>query len=486
MSNTRRIAFNTIIQVIGKVITTVISLFLVAALTRYLGVSGYGQYTTIFAYLQFFAVFADFGFFWFLVREISKPDVDQEKIFNNVITFRSIMAAFIFTLAFFVAFLVPQYHDIRTGIGIIAAASFWQALNGTYVGIFQNRLRMDKAALTDVLGRIVILALVIWQIKMQMPLERILWSYFFGNLVNFVLSGVLGRVYVKFRFAFDFKFWKKIFRESALIFIVSILGIIYFKMDILMLSLLRSSTDVGIYGPSYKVIEILILLPAMFMGNVFPVVTRYIYAKDNRLGNAFQKSFDFLVITGIPIAVGVIFTASRVIEIVAGQEFLSAHTIAPIFGLTANSALALQILVIAVAISFLSHLFGYMIIALGKQTKMILPNVILVIFNIGLNIILIPRFSYIGAAAVTVLTEILVVYLYWRLMHRFIDLKIHWKILPKVILGSMILGLFLFICKNLSLWFLIPAGIGIYLIILYLVKGFSKESVLEIFRPKNI
>ena len=67
MSFTRKIALNTIVQIIGKVLTTLISLVLIAALTRYLGVSGYGQYTTIFAFTQFFAVLADFGFFLFLV-----------------------------------------------------------------------------------------------------------------------------------------------------------------------------------------------------------------------------------------------------------------------------------------------------------------------------------------------------------------------------------------------------------------------------------
>jgi len=477
MSFTRRVAYNTVIQIIGKIITTIISLFLVAALTRYLGVAGYGQYTTIFAFIQFFAVVADFGFFWFLVREISKPEAAQEKIFNNVLTLRTLLAAVVFALAFAVGFLIPQYHEIRLGIGIIAAAWFWQALNGTYVGIFQNRLRMDKAALTDVFGRLVIFGVVLWQINHAASLNQILWSYFLGNLANFLASAWLGRVYLRFRPAFDFRFWREIFRESFLIFLVSILALIYFKNDTLMLSLLKTSTDVGIYGPPYKVVEILILLPAIFMGNVFPVVTHYIYAKDRRLEAAFQKSFDFLIISAVPIAVGIIFIASRVIRIVAGPEFMTASTITPIFGLPATSSLALQILIVAVAISFISHLFGYMIIALGKQTKMIGPNLFLVVFNVGLNLILIPRYSYIGAALATVLTEIVVVYLYFRLMHRFVNLKIHWQILPKVGLGGIILGLVLFVLKPLSLWFLVPIAGLAYLGTLMIIKAVKMEEI---------
>lgn len=485
MSNTRRVAYNTIIQIVGKIITTVISLILVAALTRYLGVSGYGQYTTIFAFTQFFAVIADFGFFWFLVREISKPKANQEKIVSNVLTFRTLMAVVIFLVAFLLGFVIPQYHDFRYGIGIIAAASFWLTLNGTYVGIFQNRLRMDKAALTDVFGRLVILGLVLWLIKTGANLNHLLWAYFFGNMINFFLSAYLGRIYVHFRPAFDFTYWKWIFRETLPIFFVSVLALISFKIDTVMLSLLKSSTDVGIYGPPYKVIEILILIPAIFMGNVFPILTAYIYSKDERLQNAFQKCFDFLILVAVPIVVGVIMTAPRIIRIVAGPEFTSAHTISPIWGIPATSSFALQILVAAVGLAYLSHLFNYMIIALGRQTKLIVPNIIFVIFNVGLNLILIPKISYIGAAMVTVLTEIIVVSLYWWLMRRYVDLKINFKTLLKVILSGIILGLSLYFLKFLNLWMLIPLGATVYLASLYLMKGISKEMIRQILYTNN-
>jgi len=480
MSYTRRVAYNTIVQVMGKIITTIISLFLVAALTRYLGVTGYGQYTTIFAFSQFFGVLADFGFFWFLVREISKPNAEQEKIVGNVLTLRTIMAALVFGLSFLIGIFIPQYRAIRLGIGIIAAATFWQTLNGTYVGIFQNRLRMDKAALTDVIGRGFILASVLFLIHRGTNLNQILWAYFAGNLINFFLSALLGRSYIRFRPAFDLQYWREIFSQTLPIFLVSILSLISFKIDTVMLSLLKGPTDVGIYGPPYKVIEILILLPSIFMGNVFPILTAYIYAKDARLPSAFQKSFDFLVIAAVPIVVGVILTAPRIISIVAGKEFLTAATIPPVLGIPATSVLALQILVIAVAISYLSFLFNYTLIALGKQAKLIIPNLIFVFFNVSLNLVLIPRFSYIGAATVTVLTEIIVASLYWWLMTRFIDLKIHFRTLLKAVLAGIILALALNYLKFLSLWVLIPLGALVYFAGLWLTRGISKEMVRQL------
>ncbi|KKQ18724.1 MAG: Polysaccharide biosynthesis protein [Berkelbacteria bacterium GW2011_GWA1_36_9] len=484
MSLTRKVAHNTIVQIVGKVITTLISLFLIAALTRYLGVSGYGQYTTIFAYTQFFAVLADFGFFWFLVREISKPNIESDKITNNVLTFRTLIALVIFSLSFLISLLIPQYHEIRLGIGIIVAATFWITLNGTYVGIFQNKLRMDKAAITDILGRIVIFALVLYQMKNGENLNHILWSYFLGNMVNFFLSAYLGRIYLHFRLAFDFSLWKKIFWECLPISVVTILSVIYFKIDTVMLSLFRSATDVGIYGPPYKVVEILLLIPAIFMGNVFPIITRYIYEKNDQVQMVFQKAFDFLIVIAVPIIVGVICLAPRIIEIIAGTDFTTIHTIGPVWGIPATSGFALQILIVAVGISFLSHLFGYTVISLGKQTKLIWPNLILVFFNIGLNLILIPKISYIGAAIATVLTETLVVFLYYGVMRRHFDKKIRLHILWKVVISGIILGLALKFFSFLALWYLVPIGVVVYFASLLLVKGISKEMIREVIKLK--
>jgi len=475
MSYTRKVAYNTTVQIIGKVMTTAISLVLIAALTRYLGVSGYGSYTTIFAFTQFFAVLADFGFFWFLLREISKPEAETSKIVNNVLTFRTILAATIFLVAFLVGLFIPQYHDIRYGIGIITAASFWQTLNGTYVGIFQNKLRMDKASLTEVLGRVVIAAFVLYQIKIGATLNSILWSYFFGNMINFFLSAFLGRIYIHFRPAFDLKFWKVIFLECLPISIVSVLGIIYFKVDTVILSLMKTSTDVGIYGPPYKVLEILILLPGIFMGNVFPIFVNYLYSKDNRLNEAFQKAFDFLTISAVPVVIGVIFIAPRIINIIAGPEFISAHTIPPVWGIPATSSFALQILIIAVGLSFISHLFGFMVIALGKQTKLIWPNLAMVFFNVGLNLILIPKISYIGAAIVTVLTEACILLADWWIMRRNIDLKLNLRGLIKIAFAGIILGLSLNYFYFLNLWILIPLSGFVYFATLWIIRGIPRN-----------
>ncbi|OGD56655.1 hypothetical protein A2V71_03485 [Candidatus Berkelbacteria bacterium RBG_13_40_8] len=485
MSLTRKVAYNTVIQVVGKIITTFISLFLVAVLTRYLGVAGYGQYTTIFAYVGFAAVFADFGFFWILVREIANPKADIDKATSNVLTLRLFIGTIVFAIASIIALFIPQYHDFRIGIAIVAFASLWLALNSTYVGVFQNKLRMDKAVITDILGRVIIVGIIYVLIQKGAGLNLFLWAFVIGNFLNFVVSAYLGRIYVRFRLVFDFSYWKKVFWRALPMGIVLILGLVYFKIDTVMLSLMRSSEDVGIYGPPYKVLELLMFFPAIFMGNVFPIVTRYLYENDSRVHHALQRSFDFLVIVAVPIVLGVIFTSARIIKLVAGQEFVTAHTIEPVWGLPATSSTALQILVIAVGISFISQMFGYVVIALGKQAKLIGPYLILVIFNIGMNLILIPKISYIGAAVITVLTEALVLFFSWWVAHKYLEIKLHLGIIWRVLVAGAVLGIFLFFCAQyIHLLILIPLSAILYAAVLYLVGGINKDMFLSLVRKE--
>src|SRR3990167_1859807 len=249
MSLTRKVAFNTIFQIAGKVIVTAISLVVVALLTRYLGVSGYGDYTTVFTYVSFWAILADFGFFWVLVREISKSATKQEEIFNNIITLKSIFGVVVFILCSLLGFLIPQYSwTVKLGIAIISASWFWMSLNSTYVGLFQSKLEMYKAVIAEVLGRAAILIGVLFLIKINTSLYGILWVYIFGNLLNFLISLYFGSKYVKFRFTYNLKIWKYVLKESLPLVILNFIGFIHFRIDTIILSVMKGSLDVGIYG----------------------------------------------------------------------------------------------------------------------------------------------------------------------------------------------------------------------------------------------
>lgn len=480
MSLARRIAGNTLIQIIGRVITTATALVVVGALTRYLGVAGYGEYTTIFAYVSFFGVLADFGFFWIMLREISKEGADESRIVSNVLTLRTVLGLAVFALGYLIAQVIPQYTaDIQAGIGIIALAWLWLALNSTFVGIFQRHLRMDYAVATDILGRAVILVGVLAIIARGGTLDDMLWVYVAGNFLNFLASLLLGLRFVRVRPAFDLALWKRIALEAWPMGLVLILHVIYFKIDTVMLSLLKDSTAVGIYGAAYKILEVLLTVPVMFLGNVFPTLTRSIESRDARLPRIFQHSFDVLAMIALPIVVGTVVLAGPILAFVAGRDFTSAST-QQFLGAPATAATALAILIVAVGFSFFSNFFNYLLIAMGKQRSLIAPNALFVAINVGTNLIAIPALSYIGASITTVLTEVCITGVLGYLVAQHLKLTPSLSHFGSIVVASGLMGAVVWLLSGAALWIPILAAVAVYPLLLWLLGAISPELIASI------
>ena len=95
MTLNTRIAQNSLIQLIGKLLSLFLGLATVAIMTRYLGQAGYGYYTTVISFLQVFGILVDFGLSLTAIQMISRPGVDSDKAMSNLMTLRTI-SAFVF------------------------------------------------------------------------------------------------------------------------------------------------------------------------------------------------------------------------------------------------------------------------------------------------------------------------------------------------------------------------------------------------------
>lgn len=483
MSVTRAVAYNTASQIFGKFTTAALSLIVIGYLTRYLGVEGFGQFTIAIAYTSFFSVLADLGFFWIVMKELAAGKVDKDYLVSNVFTMRAVVGILIYALAALIGFALPYPLIVKLAIAITVTNFLSLTINHTLVGVFQAKMRIDKAVLTEILGRIFIVATVLFLIKIQAGLLWILIAYSTGSFLNLFASLILVRKYVSLKLAFDLALWKKIFLQSLPMGIVIVLGLIYFKVDTLILSLLKESKDVGIYGAPYKVIEILLALPPMFMGAVFPVLSRYIATKDQRLPLAMQKTFDFLAILALPLVAGTLMLAFPIMKLVAGEEFALSSTTS-FLNVPITTSITLQILIFAVGLSYLSQFFSYLVVAAGKQQLLIKPFIWGTLFNIALNIILIPKFSYAAAASITVVSEVLLLILEVKVAYRIFKITPELKTLFKALLASTAMAVVLFFISPWNLFFKILLSILAYFMVLYLLRGISKQLIFSILKAR--
>jgi len=488
MSYTRKVAYNTAAQLIGKIIGTGVSLITTAALFRYFGVVGIGKYTTVFAFVGFFSVFADFGLQWTLIRELTLQR-DQNKVFSNVFAFRLLLALVIHALAFALVWFFKYPIDVKLGVGVISVAWFFTTINSTLVGVFLTNYRLDLTVSAEVVGRLVILAAVLLMTKARLSFNFVMSAYLVGNFVNFTANLALVRRYIKVALDFDWKYWRRIFSQALPIGIVLVFGFIYYKIDSLMLSILKGMTDVGIYGAAYKLLEVLQTVPAMFLGAAFPLITRYATSGDERVRSAFQKQFDFLMLLAVPIVAGTFLLASPIISFIAGSrgaEFLDASTIT-FAGHAITSVTCLKILIFSVGVAFLSNLYSYMIVSLGRQRSMVAPVIGFALLNVVLNLILIPRWSYLGAAAATFLTELVVFTSYLFITRRFIRLPLTLKSFAKIVVAGLVMSgaVFLLQKNNINLFVNILAAAVVYAGAVLALRAVTLEQIGEILRIKS-
>ena len=273
MSLTKKIAHNTIIQFAGKVLSTILGVITISIMARYLGAEGFGQYSTVVAYLQLFGILADLGLALTVVRLISDPKEDTQRVMNNIFSIRFFSALLFLGLAPLVIVFFPYEAIVKVGVIVAMLSFFFASLNQIMLGLFQRELRTDKITISEVLGRLALLGVVIWAAAADLGLLYVLGAMVAGSAVTFGFNYIFSLKYIRIRFAFDWEMWKKIFRVTWPISISIAFNLIYFKADTLILSLTRTQTEVGIYNAPYRVLEILTTFPFLFMGIMLPILT---------------------------------------------------------------------------------------------------------------------------------------------------------------------------------------------------------------------
>lgn len=476
MSLTKKVFFNTSAQVIGKVANTVMGLVSVAVITRYLGVSGYGDYTTAFAYIMFFSVISDFGFFWVIVRKIAIGE-KIERIIQNTQSLRLIFGALVLASALVIVGFLPYAHELKIAIIMVAVSIMWTGQNSVYLALFQAKLRMDWTVIAETSGRIISLGLVLLAVYFNLGFLYIIAAGLSATFINYVFNLIFSMQYSKFGFQFDKKFMYEIFREALPIGIVTILSLIYFKIDTVLLSVIKTSTDVGIYGTAYKILEILTALPIMFVGTIFPSLSEAYNNNDHeRLGRLMRKSFDALAIGSLGVTTLFLAFAKPIIGIVAGEDYLQTATVY-LGNRAISSDTVLQVLIIAVGINFFNSLFTNSLITFNRQKELIKPYILATIFNVVVNLIFIPRYSYLAAGITTVLTELLILVLCYRVVKRLADVKIDFSTLKKSITAGLVVIIIALLGRNLNFFITGPIALISYIVTLYVTKAFTKDTL---------
>ena len=246
------------------------------------------------------------------------------------------------------------------------------------------------------------------------------------------------------------------------------LTLIYFRADTVILALFRPQNEVGLYGATYKVLEVLVQFPYLFLGLILPLLTKFFIYNRLVFELIIQKSFELMVIVIVPMIFSVLILGEKIMVFIAGPEFIISGSL-------------LKVLILAVALIYIGALFGYAIVAAELPKKMIKFYFIDALISIVLYLIFIPLFSYWAAAVITIFTELIITLASYYVLKKYTRLKIiKWPIIAKALLASLLMTAVLILLINQNLLTLVIVGLIVYVWALYLLRGFSKKQVWEI------
>lgn len=468
MSVARKIAQNTVIQLIGKVVSTVLGLVAIGLLTRYLGVEQFGWYTTAITFLQFGGILIDFGLIPVTAQMLGAGKYNTTELFKNLLAYRFVTAAVFFGLTPLIAWLFPYPTEVKWAITLLSVSFLAISMNQVLTGYYQKELAMQVPVLGEIVGRIILVAgLVIgqWNSASFLTIMVIVAS---GSLAYTAVMWIAAARKISAGFAFNPKIWKAITITMWPVAISVIFNVVYLKGDTILLSLYRTQVEVGFYGAAYRVVDILAQMAMLMMGVMLPLLSSsFAQKKFTEFKEFYQNSFDSLMLLAVPMFISTWVLADKIMVFVAGPEFVSSGTM-------------LRLLAVAIFGVYLGAVFGHTAVAIGQQKATMWIYISDAIITFAGYMYAIPRYGWMGAAAFTIFSELYAGILLAWVVSKHTPTSLSLARFGKIILAGAIMGGVLCFTIDLPIIALVIEGAILYIVAILGLRIYSWEGIKQI------
>lgn len=463
MSVVKAIAKNTGFLLMGRGVTKVLSFFILLYIARYLGPTDFGKFSFAFAFIYFFGFITEIGIHDILVREAAKDPDNAGKLIGNA-TIVKVVLSFIALLSAIVAINLMDYPESTKDALYVASLGLFVTCLGSFGTVYEINLKMEYAVLFSIASRVFFLLFVFVAGLRNLSLPVFVFASVTADFVENFLMFLFSGKFVKTRFNLDLDIIKRILHESFPVAVASVFTMIYFRIDVVMLSILKGDIDVGFYSAAYRLTEAFIFLPSVLITSIFPLMSKYNKNSQTLFNNIYTHSLKYLLASGLLMGIIITVLAEKIILLIYGVEYY-------------QSIKALQILIWATSIMYVNILLGSTYISSGNQNVIAKVSAFAALFNIGLNLLLIPSFTYVGAALATVATEFIVMLfgIYWikkNILHKSLFSEIFYPLI-----GTCSTFLFFALLKNqLNVFLLCSLSIFVYLGVLHLTGWLNSED----------
>ena len=382
-------------QLVGRVFNLALGVVVTAVVARALGGEGFGQWSTILVVAQMAEFLANLGVEQVGVRRAA-AEPEREADWIGALVVIRVLLSIPATITSAVAVVLLAVNDEMLTAGLLVSATVLLAGPGSTRALLQTRVRNDLniAAITfnSLVWTGAAIALAVSDAGMV------------AFAVAFVVAGVAAaglQVALALRVGpIHLRGVRPLLRPLARVglplAVSGLLILAYARIDQLLVFELAGSEDAGLYAAAYRIMEQSHFLPIAVTTTLLPLVSAAYPSDPVRVREMLQRAGDYLTIAALPLFAFTLAASEPLIRALFGEPFAPASP-------------ALPVLMAAFLFVCLGYLTGNMVVVLGLQRRFLVYATVGLVFNVALNVVLIPEYGFLAAAWVTLGTEAVVV-----------------------------------------------------------------------------
>jgi O-antigen/teichoic acid export membrane protein len=447
----------------GRGIVMSLQFVTMALLASYLGPAGLGVYTFGVAAAAVFKVLPNFGMVQVVTRDVAQAPERERELLPNLIYLRSAVGVASYALLA-AAMLTLGFGEEERRAALIAGLILLIAFDA-FRSSLEVRLRLGWVSIADIVEAVVTVAATLLLIERGAGVESFLWLYAAVKVLNATIVTAAALRLGTFSWGFAPETWRPVLHAAIPLGIAGVLMALYFRLDVVILARLQSAADVGQYGAAYRFLEVFTVVPAITMSVLAPVLARSFVEGTAVLERRYAQAVHLISVVAIGVALVGAMTAWRILPALPG------------FGAFEGGGVALSILAPAAGLIFLGTVVQGALISGHLQRRLLALAAIGLVLNVALNFVLIPLFSYVGAAAATTATEVLLATLSIREVRRRLDLRWPvqrlWPALAAAAVAGAVLGLGYLVNPFLQL----ALGLAVYAAVVFALGALRRADI---------
>lgn len=407
----RRAAIDVVVQIVGQILNLALGVVVTLLIVRTLGATRFGEWSTIFAVSQLVSYFANLGLSGVAVRFAAAEPAREADWIGGYVTLSAALTLPAMTVFAVAMQIISRTHEMRVA-SLILALAYLAGVLSTLSTIFRMRVRNDISIAFTSANSILWGAAVIVIATQGGGMIPLAIAFLAVSLLIQSSQALLAMRTAPVHLRGSWAMWPAIMRVGLAVGAGTLLTVAYARIDqVLVFELGPHRDEAGIYGAIYRVLDTAGFVPTAVMTTLFPIISAAHPANLPRVRRLVQLAIDYLAVLSFPTFAFSLVASEPLLRLLFGSTF-------------ARGANAFPVLMAAYVVICFGYVSGNMVITTDLQRRYVYYAILGLVVNVGFNVVLIPRYGYLAAAWITLLTNVVVIFPTLRAVMGRIDMRI--------------------------------------------------------------